>query len=106
MAAIVITEVARAQIIEGLVSSEAEFGSVQGEEYERLILQALEDLSEFPNLGAARPEIHADARVFPLARRGHRARHLLIYRVRGETVEVARGVHDAMRLEPPSEWDR
>jgi len=107
VASIVITETASAEIVDALVNTEKQHGPGQRKDCENLIREALDDLSMFPGLGTARPEIHADARTFPIARRGHHARHILIYRIAHDgTVEIARCVHDAMKLELMSDWQR
>jgi len=46
-----------------------------------------------------RPDLHPDARVFPISRPGRRARHVFVYRPAGEgVIEVARFLYDAADL--------
>ena len=89
-------------IEEVLAYTLAQFGQQKTEQYKELIRQALAEIATDPNHPPAkyRPEIHADARTFHLARRGRRARHLFLYRVIGnEFVDIARLLHDSMEIE-------
>jgi toxin ParE1/3/4 len=60
-----------------------QFGARKHQQYKALIRLALADIAKNPFGPPAkhRPEIHADARMFHIARRGKRARHLFLFRV-------------------------
>ena len=94
-----------------LAWSHERFGAEARKRYEKLIVRALLDLVDDPErLGSnRRPELAVDARTYHLVHsreragsergRVHRPRHLLLYRTRGETLEIARVLHDSMDLE-------
>lgn len=88
--------------IEGILAHTLqEFGEGQYEEYKELIRAALADVAADPNRPTARrrPELHADARTFHIARPGKDARHFLLYRVSGDRfVDIGRLLHDSMDL--------
>ncbi len=46
----------------------------------------------------AREEIHPEVRTLHIARRGRKARHLILYRVTTNTIDVGRLLHDSMEL--------
>ena len=97
---------ARAQITETLRYTLREFGESKRQEYRDLIRKALVALAENPKAGKRHPEIHPDAWTYHIARHGQRARHLFIYRIGKDYVEIARFLHDAMELERhlPENW--
>ena len=82
------------------------FGERKYLEYRTLIRIALEALAADPTIGKQRSDIHPDAWAYHIARRGMRARHLFVYRIRDD-VEIARFLYDAMDLvrRRPEEWD-
>jgi plasmid stabilization system protein ParE len=96
---------AEAQMIDVLDHTLEEFGEAKYLEYRDLIALALRTLEATPMKGKRRPEIHPDAWTYHIARPGHRARHLFLYRIR-DAVEVARFLYDAMDLphQRPREW--
>jgi toxin ParE1/3/4 len=104
---IVLSPRADEQIIDVLAFTLARFGEVKYLDYLGLIGTALETLEARPTAGKQRPEIHPDAWTFHIARRGRRARHLFLYRIRAE-VEIARFLYDSMdlRRQRPPEWSR
>jgi toxin ParE1/3/4 len=58
-------------------------------------------IGQRPDEGAnrARDEIRRGIRTFHIARRGHPARHLFVYRVAPDgSIQVIRLLHDAMEL--------
>ncbi len=78
------------------------FGQRRHEQYKLLIRQALAEIASRPNAPPARhrPEIHADARTFHIARAGKRARHFFLYRViEGQSIDIGRLLHDSMDLQ-------
>jgi toxin ParE1/3/4 len=102
---IIISPSARAQIREVLAFTRDRFGVRKAQEYSLLIRLALKELAENAEVGKRRPEIHPDAWTYHIGKRGKKARHLFLYRIR-ETVEVARFLYDAMHLPDhvPEEW--
>jgi toxin ParE1/3/4 len=77
------------------------FGPRQAEIYQAIILEALESLGSGPDVpgSIARDEIRSHLRSLHVARRGHRGRHLVLYRPGQEhQIEVIRILHDAMDL--------
>jgi plasmid stabilization system protein ParE len=70
-----------------------------------LIRLALEELAENAEAGKRRPEIYPDAWTYHIGKRGMKARHLFLYRIR-KTVEIARFLYDSMDLPDhvPDEW--
>ena len=105
VSSIIISPSARAQIREVLVFTRDRFGVLKAREYSLLIRLALRELDENADVGKRRPEIHPDAWTYHIGKRGKKARHLFLYRIR-ETVEVARFLYDAMDLphHVPEEW--
>jgi len=90
-------------------SSRKEFGEAAALRYSALMAQALRDIGEDPELpgSKARPELTIEgARTYHLefsrkrvsGRGVKEPRHFLIYRTRGDLVEVARIVHDSQDL--------
>jgi toxin ParE1/3/4 len=79
-----------------------QFGEQQRLSYKALIVEALADISAEPFAPPARhrPELHPDARMFRIARRGRHARHFFVYRVvGGQFIDVGRLLHDSMDLQ-------
>lgn len=79
----------------------AQFGERQQHAYKALIFEALDDIAAEPFAPPARhrPELHPDARMFRIARRGRHARHFFVYRVvGGQFIDVGRLLHDSMDL--------
>ena len=77
------------------------FGRRQAEIYQATILEALGALGSGPEvLGSIpRDDIRPYLRSLHVARRGHRGRHLVLYRPGvGHVIEVIRILHDAMDL--------
>lgn len=96
-----------------------EFGEAAALRYEVLILQALCDIGEEPERQGSkeRPEIMIEgARVYHLSFSRSRVsrsgvkepRHFVLYRRRGDVIDVARILHDARDLERhlPEEYRR
>jgi toxin ParE1/3/4 len=79
------------------------YGVHKYEEYVVLIEEAFETLAADPEAGRARPDIGPEARTYRIARRGRRARHVVLYRIVGaDVVEVLALAYDAMDL--PRHW--
>lgn len=102
---------ARADIVDILEYSEAQFGLAARQRYEHLVATALRDIAEEPERpgSAPRPELGGDIRSWHLRLSRDRAkadggtvrqpRHMILYTVIGETsVGVLRVLHDAMEL--------
>jgi len=78
-----------------------QFGPIQHAAYLALIRSALDEMASDPTGSRAthRPELRANVWVFHITRRGHRARHLFVYRIsETNTIDVARFLHDSMDL--------
>jgi len=77
------------------------FGGIKHAQYKELMRRALAEIAASPCAWPAqhRPEIHRDARVFHIGRRGKPARHLFLYRISGEEfVDIGRLLHDSMDI--------
>lgn len=75
------------------------FGQAQALRYADAMLDAIASLAEGPAVVGSRvPDgLPAGLRTLSVARRGIKAKHLLIYRVRGRSlIEIVRILHDAM----------
>lgn len=70
----------------------ANWDKSQAEAYIGQLWAALGQLQQDPLRWRLRPDIHAEARATVCGR------HLVIYRVRGERIEVARVLHGAMDI--------
>jgi toxin ParE1/3/4 len=86
------------------------FGAIKHSQYKELIRKALAEIAANPSGWPAqqRPEIHRDARVFHIGRRGKPARHFFLYRIAGdEFVDIGRLLHDSMdiRLHSPDGFE-
>lgn len=101
MPGVVLLPGVRGAIAEALRYTERQFGVNKRADYRELVQEALKELASNPEAGVRRQDIHPEAWVLHLTRPGHRARHLLLYRIR-EAVEVAAFLHDAMNL--PEHW--
>lgn len=80
-----------------------QFGPMQLEVYTDTISDALEALSQWPQLTDAhwRSELGDDVATLHLARQGRKARHLLVFRVHDPecVIDVLRVLHDSMELQ-------
>ncbi|MBD8707011.1 type II toxin-antitoxin system RelE/ParE family toxin [Pseudomonas sp. CFBP 13711] len=107
-----ISSAARADIIDTLKHSQAQFGDQARQRYQALILEALQLIANAPHrIGSCqRDELAPGLRSFHLtyarqhARHIHgpvkSPRHLELYRVaKDEAIEVVRLLHDAMEVE-------
>ena len=77
------------------------FGRNQAEIYGRILIRAIETLSEGPEvLGSkARDDIFPGIRTLHVARQGYKARHFIVFRGgTGQSIEVLRLLHDSMEL--------
>ncbi|WP_448662664.1 type II toxin-antitoxin system RelE/ParE family toxin [Sphingomonas sp. CJ20] len=68
----------------------AQHGRAVAEAYLRMIHAAFDRLSDFPELGIARPDLSPDLRSLPAGE------HRIFYFVRAENVLIARVLHKAM----------
>jgi toxin ParE1/3/4 len=102
---------ARADIVDLLAHTEANFGEIARLRYERLVATALQDIAAEPDrIGSvARPALGQGVRSYHLrhsqerARTEHgivlRPRHLLLYRhLRTNLIGIGRVLHDAMEI--------
>ena len=109
------TAASRRWLVRMLVAAEADyqnvlrwtgeqFGENQGRAYAAILADTLEELSKGPNIAgaSARPELGGGLFTLHLGRRGQRARHFVIFRVKHEEsaaiIEIVRILHDAMDL--------
>ncbi len=89
------------QIAEVLRWTRQRFGDQQRDAYAKLIELAVSEISKDPESPRSRHrvELHADARVMPIARIGKPARHLLVYRIeKNGYVEIGCFLHERMNL--------
>ena len=79
--------------------SERRFGPHQARRYGTLLVDALVNLRSGPDVlgSVARADVGPGLRTFPIARRGRRGRHILLYRAAGPNdIEILRILHDRM----------
>jgi len=96
-----LSSLARQDIERALEWTHVKFGKRKHDEYLKLIGLALEAIGVNPHdpRSRSRPELHRDARTFHIGRRGHKARHLFVYRInRNRALDVARFLYDGMDL--------
>ena len=80
------------------------FGTQQAWRYAETLQSAIEELTEGPDVPGFRdrPDIGEGIRIFHVARRGRRGRHILLYRISSNTdpllIDVLRVLHDRMDL--------
>jgi len=92
-----------AQDIENILDwTYEQFGPLQMEVYNAVINDALEALTEGPQLKGVRPrpELGEGVATLHVARQGRKGRHLLVFRVHEQdgVIEVLRILHDSMDL--------
>ncbi|MGE0725205.1 MAG: type II toxin-antitoxin system RelE/ParE family toxin [Alphaproteobacteria bacterium] len=93
--------------------SESRFGDAQARRYAELLADAVASLSAGPDVAGAkrREDLVAGVRTLHVARGGHRARHLVVFRVEdadARVIAVLRLLHDAIdivRHLPPDDPD-
>lgn len=68
--------------------------------YRETLRQSIDELAGGSEIvgSKARDEIMRGLRTLHVARHGRRGRHFLMYRVKKETIEIVRILHDAMEL--------
>jgi toxin ParE1/3/4 len=98
-----LTPRANDDLFEIVAWTEEHFGSAQAEVYREVILAALRDLKDGPQLAGVRKrnEIRPGLLSLHVARRGRHGRHLVLFRIApgGEPmIEVLRILHDQMDL--------
>lgn len=85
-----------------LIWSADNFGAAQARIYAETVTLALEALMEGPNVAGSRrrEDIARDMMTLHVARKGRKARHMVIYRSLGNdrppTIDVLRFLHDSM----------
>ena len=90
------------------------FGARQARSYRDVLISAIEELANDPDVPGSRhrDEIMPGVRSLHVARHGHRGRHVLLYRVaEGSVIEIGRILHDGMDFRrhlpfPPDEDSR
>ena len=88
------------------------FGARQSRVYRETLVRAISELGGGPDVAGSRlrGEIGRGLRTLHVARHGRRERHLLLYRAAaGQTIEIARILHDSMDLQrhlPPESDER
>jgi toxin ParE1/3/4 len=99
-----LTAQAEADVAEILEWTAGQFGDAQAHRYAETLTSAIEALSEGPDAAGAklRNEIARGLMTLHVARRGHRGRHFVLFRVSRESgqevIDVLRVLHDAMDL--------
>jgi len=108
---IVLAPSARSDIREVLIWSQERFGEQAAERYRGLLKEALRDIAADPQRPGSRerPDLARCVRTYHLYFSRERAggdlgivkkpRHFLVYRQRGDVIEVMRVLHDARDLE-------
>ena len=103
----VVTAKARRDLFIILATSRSQFGQSAQRRYRFLVQQAIADLADDPRRpGVTRPDgmpdgvwlyhsRHAQSRA-PEDQRVRRPRHVLVFRLSGDDVEILRVLHDAM----------
>lgn len=82
-----------------------QFGSAQARAYSNILLAALQELSEGPDIVGARKrdDIAEGLYTLHVARKGRKGRHFVLFRIRNSVgqdhIEVLRLLHDAMDLQ-------
>jgi len=102
---------ARRDLVEILDWSRAQFGNLAQQRYRILIKQALDDIASEPDRPGSRivPELMENVRLYHLrhSRRNvadsrnqvKRPRHFVLFRIKGETLEIGRLLHESMDIE-------
>jgi plasmid stabilization system protein ParE len=91
---------AEADILEVRAKTLADFGPAQLAEYDELLEDALEALTENPRAGRPRPEIAPGAWVYRIELRKRGIPHVLLYRIVEDDRAEIRGLfHGAMLLQ-------
>ena len=86
-----------------LLYTAREHGPRKYADYAALIEEALEVLADEPVRGMHRPDIHPEAWIYKIAKRGRRARYLFLYRLGQDGIAVIYGLlYDGMNL--PEQW--
>lgn len=95
---------AEEDIKQALAFSLEHFGRFQAIRYRAMLDAAMERLSERPERGRVRPDIHPQARLYRIATPGNRAAHQLLYRIVPEPrkIQIVRVLHIAM--DAPRHW--
>jgi len=81
---------ARNDIRSILMYTALEWGAEQEARYAAALAQALETISNNPQIGRARDDLHPGARTFPVEQ------HIIVYELRETVVWVARILHHRM----------
>lgn len=100
--AIRLTQSAEADIAAILAWTREHFGTRQADIYARTLAMTLADLTQGPDVPGAktRDDLAPGIRLLPVARRGRRGRHLVVFRIGGKhRIDVLRILHDSMDIE-------
>lgn len=99
--AVRLAEKAELDLLDALVWTTNQFGALQAENYLETLTQALEALSDGPNIvgSKVRDDIGLGIRTLHVGRLGRKGRHLVIFRDAGsQAIDVIRLLHDSMDL--------
>ncbi len=88
----IFTELAEADLIEIYTYSYQQWGEFQADKYINLLREGVNKLASSPRLGKQRAYIPAECIVY------HIQRHLIIYRIHQDTIEVLRVLYDGMDI--------
>ena len=66
------------------------WGADQADRYLSMLWSTFERISQSPTRWRLRPEIHLDCRICIAGR------HAILFRIRGDSIEIARVLHEAM----------
>ncbi|MDP1738331.1 MAG: type II toxin-antitoxin system RelE/ParE family toxin [Caulobacter sp.] len=109
MTALRLTASARRDVATALAQSEQQFGRAARRRYRLLLQRAFDDLAQDPRRPGVRddPHLPADHRLYPVrlsrarvatADRVGNPRHVVVFRIDKQGVEVLRLLHEAMDL--------
>jgi toxin ParE1/3/4 len=90
-----------------LIWTRRQFGAAQARAYHKTLRHAIRELLQepFPIDSRAREDLMPGARTLHVARKGRHGSHLLVYRVVGNMIDIARILHDRMDLSSHFEAD-
>ncbi|MBI4967446.1 MAG: type II toxin-antitoxin system RelE/ParE family toxin [Rhodospirillales bacterium] len=103
---VVLAAAAEADFTQILEWTAARFGAKQAEAYGETLMAAIAALTESPGQAGTktRDDLGRGVRALPAARRGRKARHLILFRVKSgagaKAIEVLRILHDSRHVAP------
>src|SRR4051812_47210427 len=100
MELVILSPLAKRDIIQALKYTKERWGYHQAREYGNLITEALLAIARDPQRGRPRGGVRPGILAYPISQPSRPARHVLFYRIaRSGTVEIVRFLHDAMDVE-------